>query len=142
VRGAQHVELAERLQVRLERHALEHERLGMVLGSDREDPQLLDHVRQPGPEHRQLAAVRRDQPRQRSGGLRVGAHAVRAQRRGDQAHDRRLAARAVHVDADRDRRALAHEPNTLERAQTREYDEQERQRDREIHPGNANNLAP
>ena len=121
-------QLAQRLEVRLERHALEHERLGAVLGGHRDDAQLLDHVGQPGPEHRQLAAVGRDQARQRAGRLRVGAHAVRAQRRGDQAHERGLAARAVHVDADPDRIALPHQARALEGAEACQQHHEQRER--------------
>ncbi len=117
----------------MQRHALEHQRLGAVLRGGRDDPELLDHVRRTGAEHRQLGAVGRDPLRERAGGLRVGAHAVRAQRRGDEAHDRRLAARAVHVDPDRDRVALAHEPRVFERRETHEAHEQERERGGERH---------
>ena len=83
VRGAHDPELADLLEARVQRHALEHERFGAVVRGDADDPQLLDHVGQAGAEHRQLAAIGGDQPRQRSGRLRVGAHAVRAQRRSD-----------------------------------------------------------
>jgi hypothetical protein len=126
-------QFAQRLEPRLQGHAFDHQRLGAVAGRDADHAQLFDHIRESGPEHRQLGSVRRDQAGLGAGRLRIGADAVGAQRRGDEPHHRRLSARAVYVDADRDRIAAPRVEVALEGAQRDEEREKQRQRGRGGH---------
>ena len=91
--------LGEPLQMRLKRHAFDDERLGTLCGCHRDGLLLLDHVGAAGAVHRHLAAVWKNEPGNRAGGLAHAANPGLSEPGRDQPRHTRLAACAVHVDS-------------------------------------------
>ena len=129
VRGAYQAELGEALQERLQRHALDHQGLGAGLDGGVDDAHLLDDVGVRGSIDGVLGPVGEDHRRLGARRLGAGDDAARAKAPRDEPRDAALAARAVHVDADRDPLQVAAVTESLDGTQQQEDGEQREQED-------------